>query len=345
MGLLAKDVMALHGADPSAKVAFISSGLLDEFLSAVTTFRKAGEPGLTDTDHFVLTYAIASLTLCVGEPEVDAKLYDAAPALEYCLDHSFDVIQELGATSGAYSSELCAKLFGRLEVGSGFSFKQEHVDDLCAATLVARLRADHERLAWSSRSDRMCTQVGQVVAGDTRRGILGHPGPLGGHDLHSGALCVRRKRAFFASVHRIASPKDYNSRARVWHRSDANKLLLLANPDFLAYLTDGLLLDHRHPRAESLTDDAKAWLQSTHAESFAQLAVFEPGRDALRQDPSVSEALQEVVDRGLSEQSRELASQALMAMSDAELQADTGGQMHIMLSCKYTSSPPVACDS
>ena len=121
-------------------------------------------------------------------------------------------------------------------------------------------------------------------------------------------------------------------------RSDANKILLLANHDFIPYLIGGLLLDPHHPRAD-MADDVKVWLQNTHAECFAQLAVFGPGREALRQDSDVAEALHEVADKGLSEQSRELASQALMAMSDTELHVITEGQMHVMLSYQWAHQP------
>ena len=135
---LAKDILAAHGADPFAKAAFISSGVADEFLGAVTAFRQAGEPGLTDTNHLTLCMSLASLAICAGEPQLHAKLHGAAMALDYCLDHSLDNVKELGTTSGAHAAELCARLFGRMEAGSGVSFRSSHVDDLCAATCLRR---------------------------------------------------------------------------------------------------------------------------------------------------------------------------------------------------------------
>jgi hypothetical protein len=71
-----------------------------------------------------------------------------------------------------------------------------------------------------------------------------------------------------------------------------------------------------------------------HAECFAQLALFLPGRDAMRSDPSVTEALQTVAVEGLSAESRNFAKAALMAMSDEELHMRTDGQKHVMLSCE-----------
>ena len=49
----------------------------------------------------------------------------------------------------------------------------------------------------------------------------------------------------------------------------------------------------------------------------------------------VAEALRAVTEKGLCKQSRELASAALMALSDTELQLITSGQLHVMLSCEF----------
>ena len=115
--------------------------------------------------------------------------------------------------------------------------------------------------------------------------------------------------------------------------SDKNKELLLANPAFIPYLISGLVLGVDHPRAD-LKDDIKLWNQTMHAECFAQLALFSPGRDAMRSDPSVAEALQTVATEGLCAESRDFAKAALMAMSDEELHRRTEGQKHVMLSCE-----------
>ena len=197
MPFAAKDILQTLGADiTSGKAAFISSGLVDECLGVVTAYKEAGEAGLADTDHNTLTMSLQALTICAGEPEVDAKLHGAAAALEYCLDHSLDCAHEIGASSGAYGAELCAALFGRMEAGSGFNFKQAHVDELCAQLACQRCSC-----SCSCRSDRApCPQVGQVVADRTRRGVLGQSNPLGGHDLYPGALCVRRKTRLVSSA-------------------------------------------------------------------------------------------------------------------------------------------------
>ena len=95
---------------------------------------------------------------------------------------------------------------------------------------------------------------------------------------------------------------------------------------------DGLLLDPHHKSAGS---KVKVWLQTTHANCLAQLAVHDQGREALLADPSVLSSLQAVTDAGLCEESQMLAEAALMALSDkkldmlVELESE---QRHVMLS-------------
>jgi len=119
--------------------------------------------------------------------------------------------------------------------------------------------------------------------------------------------------------------------------SDANKPLLLANPDFIPYLVDALLLDPEHPRA-GMAQELKSWCQEHHAECLTQLAVFEPAREPLRQDPSVIAALEAVAESGLSPEGRRFAQAALLALSDEkkpEGGKPEGEQKHVMLSYQW----------
>jgi hypothetical protein len=118
--------------------------------------------------------------------------------------------------------------------------------------------------------------------------------------------------------------------------SDAKKPLLIANPNFIPYLVDALLLDPEHPRA-GMKEELKAWCQQHHTEALAQLAVFEPSREALLRDGTVVPALKMVVKDGLSEAARETAAAALSALSDKKLDMKTEGQKHVMLSCEFSS--------
>ena len=122
--------------------------------------------------------------------------------------------------------------------------------------------------------------------------------------------------------------------------SDCNKQLLLANANFIPYLINGLFLDPQHPRAD-LKNEIKEWNQTMHAECLAQLALFPQGRDALRQGPAVSEALQAVVAHGLTAEARNFAQGALLALSDQELQMRTEGDSHVMLSYQWSSQSTI----
>ena len=116
--------------------------------------------------------------------------------------------------------------------------------------------------------------------------------------------------------------------------SDENKPLLLANKDFIPYLVDALLLDPDHPRA-GMKEALRSWCQRNSTECLAQLAVYEPAREALLADPAVVPALRAVAEAGLSTEARELAGAALLALSDTKLEIATEGQMHVMLSYQW----------
>jgi len=101
-----------------------------------------------------------------------------------------------------------------------------------------------------------------------------------------------------------------------------------------------LLLDPDHPNA-GLKADVREWLQTSTAECFAQLAVYPPGREALRRDPAVTKALEAVAETGLTPQAREFAQTALMTLSDKELQLCSEGQQHVMLSYQWDVQPTI----
>jgi len=90
------------------------------------------------------------------------------------------------------------------------------------------------------------------------------------------------------------------------------------------------------------------------AEAIAQLAMCPPGREALLQDPSVVEALQQLAAEGWTEEARMYAESALRAMSDQPDAAGHGAQddeqaRHIMMSYQWDcqkvhKQSAVACD-
>ena len=108
---------------------------------------------------------------------------------------------------------------------------------------------------------------------------------------------------------------------------------------------DGLLLDPDHPQ----TSDANSpmeWLQTTHAECLAQLAVHAESREALLANPAVSEALQAVVENAMGEEARLHASAALMPLGDQHPDSSSDGsfegQKYVMLSYQWCVVPSAA---
>jgi hypothetical protein len=83
-----------------------------------------------------------------------------------------------------------------------------------------------------------------------------------------------------------------------------------------------------------MTEELKIWCQQHHTECLAQLAVYEPAREALLQDPTVVPALEAVAEVGMSPEARELAGAALLALSDKKLEMVVEGQKHVMISCE-----------
>ena len=123
--------------------------------------------------------------------------------------------------------------------------------------------------------------------------------------------------------------------------SDENKPLLLANKDFIPYVIEALLLDKNHPRA-GMVHEHKVWCQEHHAECLAQLAVFEPAREPLRQDPSVLPALESVAESGLSTEARRFAQAALLSLNDEKLHVGVAeDQEHVMLSYQWDNQTTV----
>ena len=121
--------------------------------------------------------------------------------------------------------------------------------------------------------------------------------------------------------------------------SDANKSLLLKCDGFVPLLVDSLLLDPDHPRrAEADFEAVAPPVQRDFAEAIQQLSAFPPGRDALLQDPSVTEALREVAANGLTEAAQRCAEgalQALGARERAEHVVVDDDARHIMMSYQW----------
>ena len=74
-------------------------------------------------------------------------------------------------------------------------------------------------------------------------------------------------------------------------------------------------------------------LQQDFAEAIAQLALYTPGREALLKNPTVAEALQQVVADGWTEEAQQSAESALAALSDHQPESHVErDQDHVMIS-------------
>ena len=124
------------------------------------------------------------------------------------------------------------------------------------------------------------------------------------------------------------------------------------NPAFLPYLCEGLLLDESHPRQE-MAEEKRRWLQTMHVNCFAQICVCPAGREALLSASDYSSLVQSslhtLAEGGpavLSEEVREVATVALRALEDRQLEMDDASsakQLHVMLSCEFSCCLSQAC--
>ena len=139
--------------------------------------------------------------------------------------------------------------------------------------------------------------------------------------------------------------------------------MLLAADGLVGVLVDALLLDEEHPQRTQATFEAvKAAIQRVcntlwkllssscsdlteirchfqdFTEALEQLAVFRAGREALLQDPTVAQALEQVAEQGWSEEARDCARGALSALSGHEALSDVDeDHLHLMVSCECAS--------
>jgi hypothetical protein len=126
--------------------------------------------------------------------------------------------------------------------------------------------------------------------------------------------------------------------------SDHHKLLLLENLDAIPHLISGLFLDPDHPhglRAKEVLQfeaaaptplDIQAVYQQNYTEALEQLALFAPGKEALLRDEAAVAALETVVKQGMTDEAKEHARGALMALRGIDEDDDVAVPTHIMLS-------------
>ena len=87
--------------------ACVKSGLFDLCLEAIRAVAAAGVDGLQDTLHNVLYGVLSLVRACRAQPGCESKIRSAAHALDFCLMHDLDLVQEIGGTTAATAAQIC----------------------------------------------------------------------------------------------------------------------------------------------------------------------------------------------------------------------------------------------
>ncbi len=133
--------------------------------------------------------------------------------------------------------------------------------------------------------------------------------------------------------------------------SDHHKPLILANPDAILHLISSLFLDPDHPRGlrakEILHEaaaptplDVQAVWQRNYAEALGQLALFPPGKEALLGDDAAMTALEAVVELGMTEEAKQHARGALIALRGVD-EREAVVPNHVMLSYSWDNQKTI----
>ena len=90
--------------------AFVSSGLLDESCGAMTAFEAGGVEGLGDVHHVVMYVTLSCLKAATPHPIAEQKIRSVGRTLGFCLENSLDFCEEIGWSTGASATGICASL-------------------------------------------------------------------------------------------------------------------------------------------------------------------------------------------------------------------------------------------
>ena len=97
--------------------AVVASGLFEECANGVASFAAAGVGGLGDVNHAALCTALTVLRTCHQQPGAEARIRSLAPALEWCLAHDLEHMEQIGATTGSYAAQICESLWPLIVLG------------------------------------------------------------------------------------------------------------------------------------------------------------------------------------------------------------------------------------
>ena len=112
-----------HRPDLEATVA---SGLFEDCANGVASVAAAGVDGLGDVNHPALQHALTVLRTCRQQPGAEARIRSLAPALEWCLEHDLDWMEQLGYRTGSCAAQICESLWPLIVVGPYSCSKPVH---------------------------------------------------------------------------------------------------------------------------------------------------------------------------------------------------------------------------
>jgi len=194
--------------------ALVASGLFEECASAVAAFAAAGVEGLHDTASFAIGCALAILRNCRHQPDCEAMIRSLAPALEFCLENDLEMDNSFGVTTAVYGAQLCEfPCVLSVSCQSELRFQCLIIwSELVGCGVFGRDEGGSEFSFTQQQVDLLLTRWSHNVRAD---GI--------------GGINVTKPSATTIQVAELCI-------------SDKHKPLLLANPSFIPYAVDALLL-------------------------------------------------------------------------------------------------------
>ena len=85
----------------------VSSGLFDQMLSALRAFERAGVEGVQTTDIGGMYHVLGILRKSMSHPACKAKIRGVGSSLAFAMEHSLDLCEEIGWTTGSSAAALC----------------------------------------------------------------------------------------------------------------------------------------------------------------------------------------------------------------------------------------------
>jgi len=322
------DSAQLGGVDLTADL--LSCGAIDINVSSMIAVKEAGADSI---NSHVLNYGpLWLLKVLVGEAlgQIEDKLRaELTSALRYIKDAKMTHCADCGMTSGVMGTVIAANLYGRDEENV-FGFDRESPVNFHVFAYMysmwplaymlglpcLRTEEDINGCITVDVEHINCASWGGMfpMAGTYGRGMLN--------------LCI----------------------------SDGCKQMLLDNREFIPHLVSGLFLDPELPRngdpPTGAPEAIKSVVQRDFAECIQQISLFPPGREALRADPAVMQALTELKEKAWTEEAKGSADRTILALTPKQERrksmmlvddVQAGDAKHIMLSCASYASESVRC--